>query len=169
VDLGIIVSKEALELLKSIQSVEDLKEHKEQVLGIIEGSIVYMVDALKDILKKSLSPEKIAQEMGKIQESQIDNEQLNQEFELEMERISNISGADEYMESLTEEMEKRMEPHAEELAKLMAELMTGMMGGVMEGFGEMMNEAFDGELNEVIEIENKNEKDKKAEDEKEDE
>ena len=119
-----------------------MKEHREEFLSFIEDSIKFAVESLKEILKKSLSPAELQKEMDNFQKGQMENEQLGAELESEIERISNIPGAQEYMESLKDEMEKRLEPHAQELAKAMLGLMAGMMGELMGGLGDMLNEAF---------------------------
>ena len=129
--------EEAVNVLKSIKTLDDLKENKEEVLSIIEGFIKYGVDILKEILNQSLSPEEIQKELEKFQESQ---EAFGEELEKEMDRISEIDGAMEFVESLQAEMEKRLEPHAQELADTMGEIMGSMMGGMMDGLGNVFNE-----------------------------
>jgi hypothetical protein len=145
VELNIIVTKEALELVRSIETLDDIKQHKDEILSIIEDSIRFFIEKLKEIIKKDLSLEEMQNEMVKVQESQMENEKLYEEFEIEMNRISDIPGSDEYLETLTADLEARIEPLAKELTDLMGELMGAMMGGIMEGFGEMMSEAFDGD------------------------
>lgn len=140
---GIKTIENALEVMKSIQSLDDMKEHKEEILTMIENTFKFLVDSLKEIIKKSLSPDEIQKEMEKIQEKQIMNEQLGEKMEQELNRIANLPGAEEFIVGLKEEMESRLEPHAEELAVLMGELMTAMMGEVLGGLGELMQDTGD--------------------------
>ena len=135
---GIKTTENALEIMKSIRSLDDMKEHKEEILTMIEDTFKFLVDSLKEIIKKSLSPDELQKEMEKVQEKQILNEQLGEELGQELDRIANLPGAEEYIIGLKEELETRLEPHAEELAELMAELMSAMMGGVLGGLGELM-------------------------------
>ena len=83
--------EDAINVLKSIQSLDDLKENKEEVLNIIEGFIVYGVKILKDILTKSLAPDEVQKELENFQVGQ---EAFGEELEKEMDRISEIPGAD---------------------------------------------------------------------------
>jgi len=149
--------EEAVNVLKSIQTLDDLKENKEEVLNIIEGFIVDGVKILKDILTKSLAPDEVQKELENFQVGQ---EAFGEELEKEMDRISEIPGAEEFVESLRVDMEKRLEPHAQELADTMGEIMGSMMGGMMEGIGEIFNELGDGE-------EEKDDKEKEESEEKE--
>ena len=134
--------KNAVKFLRSIQTLDDIKEHKDDILAVIEDFIKFGVDALKEIIKMSLTPNETKKELDNFQKNQ---ELFNKELEQEMERISNIEGAMEYIDSLKEEMEKRLEPHAQELAELMGEIMNSMMGGFVGSLGDAMNEAFSNE------------------------
>ena len=99
-ELGIRATKEAVELMGSIKTLDDLKAHKEELLSLIEDSIKHAVNSMKEIIKQSLSPEAIQQELAKLQDGQNENEDLGEKLDREIERIENLEGAEEYVKSL---------------------------------------------------------------------
>jgi hypothetical protein len=122
--------------MKSIQSLDDLKEHKDEILNFIEESIKYGVESLQNILKASLSIDETKIELDKFQAG---HELFSEELQHEFDRIANISGAQDYIESLRDEMEKRLEPHAQAIADNMGKIMASMMGQFIDGVGEIMD------------------------------
>jgi hypothetical protein len=130
-----------LELLKSINTLDDLEEHKEEVLALIEEFIKFGVQILKTFFESSasMSSEEKQKELAKFQD---DNFLMGEEITGELDRISELPGADEFMENIQGEMEQRIAPHleefAEQMAKLMGEFMGDLMGGMMEGLGDVM-------------------------------
>jgi hypothetical protein len=120
----------ALRLLKTIKTLDDLKEHKDEILTIIEDFIKYGVESLREIIKRSLKPAEIKLEFDKFQKTQ---ELFYKELNEEMMRVSKLEGAQEYIVSLKDEMEERLKPYAQELVKLMGEIMSSMLGSIMEG------------------------------------
>ncbi len=124
--------------MRSIHSLDDLKEHEDEILNFVEESIKYGVEALQDILKMSLSIDETKTELDQFQAGQ---DLFSEELQHELDRIANISGAQEYIESLREKMEKRLEPHAQALADNMGKIMAAMMGQFIDGVGELMDSA----------------------------
>ena len=86
-------TKKALDIMKSIQTLDDLKEHKDEIIELIEQFIKLGVESLKGIIKLALSPEETKKELDKFQETQ---EYFNDKWESEMERIASIEGAKEF-------------------------------------------------------------------------
>jgi hypothetical protein len=144
-----------LELLKSINTLDDLKDHKEEVLALIEEFIKIGVQLLKTFFESaaSMSSEEKQNELAKFQD---DNFLMGEEITGELDRISELPGADEFMESIQGEMEQRIAPHLEEFAeqmtKVMGEFMGDLMGGMMEGLGEMMEGM--GDMGDMSQLEN---------------
>jgi hypothetical protein len=134
-------TKEAIELLRSIKTLDDLKEHKDEIMTFVENTLKAGVEELKTFLESAMSmtPEEKEQGFAKFQDETF---LFNEEMGLELERIDNLPGAIEYLDSFRGEMEERMEPHLEEFSKQMAESMSqfmgDLMGGLVEGFGEAM-------------------------------
>jgi hypothetical protein len=128
-----------LKLLKSINTLDDLKEHKEEVLELIDDIFKFGVKSLQNFFEGSLSPEEKQNEIAKFQD---ENYFFDKEIEQELDRIANLPGVEEYFESFKEEIQKRIQPHMEEfalqMAKFMESLMGDMMGAMMEGMGDMM-------------------------------
>jgi hypothetical protein len=131
--------QDTLQLLKSINTIDDLKVHKDEILALIDDIFKFGMESLKNFFEGSLSPEKKQSEMAKFQD---DNYFFDREIEKELDRIANLPGAEEYFESFKEEVEMCIQPHLEEfalqMAKFMGDLMGDMMGGMMEGMGDMM-------------------------------
>ena len=129
----------ALKLLRSIETLDDLKEHKDEVVALIDDIFKYGVQSLQNFFEGSLSPEDKQEEIAKFQD---ENYFFDKEIEKEMDRIAELPGAQEYFETFKTELEGRIQPHMEEfalqMAKFMESLMGDMMGGMMEGMGDMM-------------------------------
>jgi hypothetical protein len=135
------VTEKTVLLLKSIKTLEDLKKHKEEILDLMEEIFESAVQALNIFFDKSLSmsSDEKQKEAMKFQDG---NYLFNEDIGNELNRIDNLPGAIEYIESFKEEMDRRMGPHLEDftkqMSKLMSEFMGGMMGAVFGGMEEMM-------------------------------
>jgi hypothetical protein len=126
-------TQKSIELMISIRTLEDLKKNKKEIITTIEKFVIHGVESLKNIIKLSLSPEETKKELDKFQRNQ---EHFNEAWEAEMNRISDIEGAKEFLEGLKDEMEIHMEPYAKELAETMGEIMNSMMGQFINGLGD---------------------------------
>jgi hypothetical protein len=127
--------QDTLKLLKSINTIDDLKAHKDEVLDLIDDIFKFGMESLKNFFEGSLSSEVKQTEIAKFQD---DNYFFDKDIEKELDRIANLPGAEEYFESFKEEVEMRIQPHMEEFALQMAKFMESLMGGMMEGMGDMM-------------------------------
>jgi len=140
-------TEKTLKLLRSIKTLDDMKEHKEEVLALIEEIMKTGVKALKTFLElaSSMADEEKEKEMVKFQdESYI----MNPDIEKEFERISELPGAQEFMQDFEEDMRKRIEPFLEEYFGTMMKTLGDFMGGIMEGMIEGIGQAF-GELGKL--------------------
>jgi hypothetical protein len=131
----------AVEFLKTIQSLDDLKAHKKEVLDLMEQVFKAALETLKAFFEATLSPEDRQKQMARFQDEHF---LFSEEMENELERIDALPGAAEYFETFKEEMDKRMGPYAEEMAEQMMKLMTNFMGDLMGGLAEGLGEAFGG-------------------------
>jgi hypothetical protein len=135
------VTAKTVLLLKSVKSLEDLKKHKEEILDLMEEIFESAVQALNTFFNESLSMSS-EQKQKEAMKYQDENYLINEDIGNELNRIDNLPGAMEYIESFKEEMDRRMGPHLEEftnqMSKLMGELMGGMMGAVLGGMEEIM-------------------------------
>jgi cell fate (sporulation/competence/biofilm development) regulator YlbF (YheA/YmcA/DUF963 family) len=139
--------KNALELFRTINSFDDVKENREKVRDRIED--IFKAGAAE--LKRSIeeSPNMEPEEAGKlVEEFQKDDFLLNEEIEMEMTRIDSLPGVTDYIAQFESEDEERLEPVIEEFTKHMETLMTIMAGDimgdmedVMKGLGTAMGEA----------------------------
>lgn len=139
--------KEALDMLRSIQTAEDVKEHDQEIVDIMVGFLTASVKTLENWFEEILSmdPDKKGKEIAKFQEA---TSLADEEIDAEMNRISAIPGADEYLEPFMGELEKRITPQMEKTGKMMEKLMAdlggammGAMGEAFGGMGEGMDEA----------------------------
>ncbi len=129
--------QEALEKLRKIQTLEDVKEHDQEIVDtmveFLTGAVEIMRAWFQDIL--SLDPEAKHMEIVKFQN---DNFLADDEVNMELDRISGIPGADEHLDPFLEQLEERLTPVMEEtgeiMEKLMSELGGAMMGGLEETF-----------------------------------
>jgi len=147
------VTKQTLDFLKSIKSLDDIKEHKKEIFNAIIGMIKSALEIVKSFFEtsKSISTEEKAEEFSKFQN---DNFLIPTEIEEEMDRIYNLPGADEIMDDFQQELEKQMEPYMEEISqqmsKLAEEFFGDMLGGLAEGITQGLEDVFgdeDGEHN----------------------
>jgi len=145
---------EALELLRSIKTVEDLEKHKDEILELVVGVLRSWLDVLKDGLTGSASPEEIQAKYEKMESFETN---MKEELEKELDRIAEIPGAEDYVRSLQGEFEGRMGAIASEMSMVMMEVMSKLMGGMMgDAMGEMMQdmtyELPEGETIEALEF-----------------
>ena len=131
---AVTVMKEAIELMKKIASVDDLRKNEDKILSSVEDSIRLTVEALKSITE--LSAEDIQGKMMQNRQFQIQQQQLKEELEKEKSRISEIPGAREYVDNLAVDMEKRTEPYVNEIMTLMGKLMGAVMGAMGDVTGD---------------------------------
>jgi hypothetical protein len=129
--------RNALELLRSIQSLDDLKEQKDEVLNLIDDIFKYGIQSLKDFFKGSLSSEAEQEEIAKFQDEEYF---FDKEIEKELDRIADLPGIEEFFETFKKELEGRIQPHLEEFAMEMAKSMGDLMGDMMGGFGEIFGD-----------------------------
>jgi hypothetical protein len=138
------IKKEALEYLTKIKTLDDLKEHKDDIIQTMIKMIKSALEILKSFFETafSMSSEEKAEELSKFQD---DNFLFTKEVEDELDRIYNIPGADEFMDTFQQDLEEQMEPYMEEITqqmtKLAEEFMGDLMGGLGEGLGAMMGES----------------------------
>jgi len=134
---------EALEKLRAIQTLEDVKEHDQEIVDTMVGFFTGGVEILRAWLQDmaSLEPEQKQMEMARMQNS---NFLADEDIENELERISSIPGADEYLDPFLGQLEERMTPVMEEtqeiMQKLVDEMGAAMMGSMQEAFGGMEEE-----------------------------
>ena len=132
-----------MEKLRAIQTIEDVREHDQEIVdtmvGFLAGAVEIMRAWLQDIL--SLDPEEKQMEIVKFQN---DNFLADEEIDMELDRISEIPGAYEHLEPFMEQLGERLTPVMEEtgeiMEKLMSELGGAMMGGLEEAFGGAQEE-----------------------------
>ncbi|UCF08183.1 MAG: hypothetical protein JSW28_00375 [Thermoplasmata archaeon] len=133
-DKGYEARKNALELMKETNSLEDLKEHKDEIISFMEESVKSSVDEIRKIINMPLSSEGIQEKVNKFMEGL---DLLTEELDAEASRIDAIPGM---QESFNEEMVKRLEPYVLELERLIDKFMNSIEGAFMEGFGEIFND-----------------------------
>jgi hypothetical protein len=147
----------ALELTRSIQSLDDLKEHNDEIINLIEEFIRFGLESLKEIIDRSLSPKEIKEALDNFHD---DQELFNKELERELDRIANLDGAQDFIDNLKEDMETRLEPIAHEMATIMGQIMASMMGQMMDGFSDLIDDR-------IVEVEDTNDNGHPKESEKE--
>jgi hypothetical protein len=133
--------KKVVEFLKTIKTAEDLKEHKDELIDLMEELIKSALTVLKKSLEAALSMDSDGKEK-ELEKFQDESWLFDETIGVEMNRIETLDGADELFETFTSEMEERIGPHMEaitqEMTKFMESLFGGMMEGMAEGMGEMM-------------------------------
>ena len=136
--------KSALELFRTLNSIDDVKENREKVRDMVEGLFKAGAAELKRTMEES--PNMGPEEAGKLaKQFQDDQFLMNEELETELGRIDSFPGVTDYIEQFGSEDEERLEPIIEEFTKQMEKLMMIVMGGVedmMQGMGDAMDEAF---------------------------
>ncbi len=133
--------KKTVKFLKSIKTLDDLKEHKEEMLAQVEEIFKAALHKLDGILGEEISPEEKSEVIAKFQD---ESYLFSEEIEQEMNRIDSLPGAMEFYDSFQDELEKRMQPLLDEIAEKLTKIMDSMMGGVMEEFGGMMEGMMEG-------------------------
>lgn len=128
---------EAIEMLRSIQTLDDLEEHIEEIKDMMEAIILAALDMLQSMFEGSLSQDEEARNeaLAKIQDESLI---FDPEIDKELSRIAEIPGAEKIMDPFNDEMEERMTPHMEKLAEFMMKFMSDMMGGMMDGMADAM-------------------------------
>ena len=136
-------TKNALEFLRSIKTLDDMKEHKDEVLDLVVEIIKAGLDVFNKFLEESLSMSDEEKEKG-MEKFQDESFMFSPEIEEELDRITELPGAEEYMAGFEEEMKTRLEPYLEEyfgkIMSIMGDFMGGMMEGMMQGIGEAFGE-----------------------------
>lgn len=130
-DKGFEARQKALELMKKINSLEDLKKHHEEIIAFMEESLRYSIDSMKEVLEMSLGEEGIEAKVNTFMDGL---DALVEELDSEALRIDGVPGVAEAMGSFNEDMEKRLEPFGLELEKLSEQLMNKIEGKFFEGF-----------------------------------
>jgi len=136
-DKAIKARQRALELMRKINSLEDLKKHQDEIISLMEESLQYSIDSMNKILEMSLEEEGIE---GKVNAFMEGLDALVDELDSEALRIDGLPGVEEAMGSFNAEMERRLEFRAVELEKLAEQLMKKIEGKFFEGFGEIFSE-----------------------------
>jgi hypothetical protein len=142
------VIKQTVEFLKSIKTLDDVKEHKKEIFDVVLGMFKSALVIVKSFFEtsKSMSTEEKAKEFSKFQD---DSFLMPPEIEEEMDRINDISGADEILDEFQQKLEEQMEPIVEEISqhmsKLAEEFFGDMLGGMAEGITQGFGEMFGGE------------------------
>jgi hypothetical protein len=137
-DKGFKARQKALELMKTIDSLEDLNKHQDEIMGLMEESLRFSIDSMKEILEMDLEDEGIEEKVNSFMNGL---DVLVDELDSEACRIDGIPGVAEAMGSFNEEMEKRLDPFAQELEKLSEQLMDKIQGKLFGGLEGM----FEGE------------------------
>jgi hypothetical protein len=147
--------KEALDVLRSVQTLEDLKEHDQEIVDVMVDFFTASVKKLQIHFEEILSMdgEKKGVEIEKFQNSA---NLADEEIDLELERVRLIPGSDEHMDPFMMEFGERVNPQIDKAERMMEKLMNnlgeGMMGSMSDGFGGMaegMEEVFPGVTEEV--------------------
>ena len=118
--------KEILELLRSIQSVEDYQEKKEALFKNIEQFASANLETLRKLQSSELSQDEIKMEFAKFQHDWVT---MGNELEPEFNRLDTIRGISQMADSIEKEFLKHIEPMAKEGEQLMNKLMVGASGG----------------------------------------
>ncbi len=132
--------KETLEMLRSVQTLDDVKEHDQEIVDLMVGFVTASVRTLENWFEEILSmePEKKGKEIEKFQNTNyLADEEINAEFE----RIDTIEGSGDHLEPFMGKFEERIAPQMEKTGQMMEKLMSdlggAMMGAMGEAFGEM--------------------------------
>ncbi|MFW3146309.1 MAG: hypothetical protein ACMUIE_05810 [Thermoplasmatota archaeon] len=143
--------QEALVMLRSIQTLEGFKEHKEDIIKFLEEMLGTSVMALKELMTHMMGMSE-EEKMENLMKLQGQDDLFGPEIDEELQRISEIPGVDEHFDTFQAEFEERLNPYIEDLMQsmetAMGQLMGGMMGGIAEagmGMMEGMEEALEKE------------------------
>lgn len=111
--------KEPLEIIRSIQTVEDFKEKKDALFGSLEKMVKTNLEKLRELQGSSLPEEEIKTEFAKFQQS---FETMATEMEPEFNRLDAIPEFSQYGDSIRDDFIKRIEPMAKEGEEIMNKL-----------------------------------------------
>ncbi len=136
-DKGFEARQKALELMKKINSLDDLKNHQEEIIAFMEESLKYSVDSMKEILEMPLEEEGIQDKVNSFMDGL---DALSEDLDSEANRIDGLPGVAETMGSFNDDMAKRLEPFGLELEKLSEQLMKKIEGKFMKGFGDVFTD-----------------------------
>lgn len=118
--------------LQSIQTLEEFKAAKEEIIDLMEKVFRSAIEVLKVFFNNTLnmSPE---EQKAFSDTATGDNFLLNPDIMKEFDRLEKIPGAQEFSKSFTTDMQERMGPHLEEFSELMGKFMETFMGDLMGG------------------------------------
>ncbi len=126
--------------LQSIQTLDEFKAAKDEIIDLMEQIFKSGVKALKDFFENmfSMSPEEQQEESSKFQDESF---LLDPKIMAEMERLDELPGTEEFGDEFGAEMEKRLGPYLEQYTEEMGKMMETFMGGMVEGMAEAMKPA----------------------------
>ena len=128
--------QKAVKMLKNIQTVDDLKASKEELMDLIENIMKGAVEALRDFLE-NIFQYSADERRDRSKEFQNEDYLLSPEIMQELQRLDTIPGSGEIGEAFGKEMETRMGPYLEEFTQKMGKLMDNFMGDLVEGIDVM--------------------------------
>ena len=128
--------------LQSIQTVDEYKASKKEIIDLMEKVFVSAIQVLKAFFDNMLilTPEEEKSESEKIQD---ENFLLSPDIMKEFDRLENLPGGQEFSNAFSAEMQEIMSPHLEEFSEQMGKLMENFMGGLIGGMADAMGAAFD--------------------------
>ena len=134
--------EQTVKFLKSIKTLDDVKEHKKEIFDAVLGIFKSALEIVKSffVTSKSLSTEEKAKEFSKFQD---DSFILPPEVDQEMERIYNLSGADKILNEFQQELEEQMEPIVEEISEHMSKLAEEFFGPILSDMAEGLEQGFE--------------------------
>lgn len=142
--------------LKSIQTLDEFRSAKDELIDLMEGIFKSGLDALKAFFENifSLTPDEKQKESLKFQD---ESYLLDPKIMEEMERLDKIPGSEEFSDEFGAEMEKRLNPYLEQYSEQLGKLMDSFMGGMVEGMAEALKPEEEEEVvEEVFEFDQKN-------------
>lgn len=130
-------------LLRSIDSLEDLKEKKE---SMIESQVIFVssaVDTLNDFFENLSN---YSQEEKKAQVERLSDEKFifDDKINGEMGRIYNLPGCGEYIDSIDPEVQSKLEPPMNEYISILQTKMMDVMNEMMGFMGPAMGAMAEG-------------------------
>ena len=140
-----VIAKE-VEFLKGIQTVDDLKANLDGYISSIKTTITSAVEdarAFADAVG-SMSEDEKREEIARF----VDDDYLMPPvFTAEMQRIDDLPGAIDYMETVELDFDAMFDPLAEEFTSILnpfvQELMSDAMGAMFDELGDMVGEMFE--------------------------
>jgi len=151
---------ESVEKLKAIQTFDELKASGKLVQDIMESVFLAALEETKEFVGKmdSVPVEEVQAKMAQIQE---ESYMMPPEIGVEVERLENLPGGFEYLDSFGDELEKKIETLSEEfnvyaeklMAKAFGEVVNGMEGaiqGMADEIGKMA-EQMEQQIEEEVE------------------